>query len=105
MSKLDNSGPAFPRADSISPDGTFWEAGNNGMTLRDWFASQAMVAVMNEAQEMVPATFWDWVKSLLIGYAGLTFLHVQHRVVDGVYADAASRAYGFSDAMLEERKK
>lgn len=78
----DTSGPAFPRADSISPDGTFWEAGNNGMTLRDWFAGQAMSAICKDRSVKGFST---------TGQEAAEWMAVQ--------------AYGYADAMLAERKK
>ncbi|KEA07161.1 hypothetical protein [Rhizobium rhizogenes] len=72
--KIDNGGPAFPV--------TFEGGGNNGespayfegMTLRDWFAGQALA----ESTRGI----WD-----------------SHK-----YDDVAKRAYGIADAMISARK-
>ena len=67
----------------------------------DFFASQAMIAVMQETQETVPASTWDFIKFHLRQF-GLTFLVVQYKDIDGVYAGAAKRAYLYADAMAKE---
>ncbi len=72
--KIDNGGPAFPV--------TFEGGGNNGespayfegMTLRDWFAGQALAKSTRG--------IWD-----------------SHK-----YDDVAKRAYGIADAMISARK-
>ncbi len=86
MNKSDNGGPAFPssatkavmgRDGSIEPSP--FEFG--GMSLRDWFAGQALAGL---AQTYSAAAFRDqWV---------LTF------------ADVAKNAYDYADAMLAARK-
>ena len=73
------------------------------ISLRDFYASQAMVAVMGETQEMRIATFWDWIKLLLQQYFFCTFLTVKYVQVDNVYEDAAKRCYEYADAMISER--
>jgi hypothetical protein len=45
----DDGGPAFPAAD-MRIHGTY------GMTLRDWFAGQALASVMGTAENMGQAT-------------------------------------------------
>lgn len=73
------------------------------VSVRDFYASQAMVAVMGETQEMRIATFWDWVKHLLIIYLNFTFLTVKYETVDNVYEDAAKRCFDYAEAMINER--
>lgn len=73
------------------------------VSLRDFYASQAMGAVMGETQEMRTATLWDWVKFLLQQYLHFTFLTVKYVQVDNVYKDAAKRCYEYADAMMNER--
>lgn len=41
---MDKITPAFPRAPSWSPDGDPHHAGDDGMSLRDYFAAQALGA-------------------------------------------------------------
>lgn len=73
--------------------------------LRDLLASQAMLAVMGETQEMRIATFQDWIKHLMIMYLSFTFLSVKYVQVENVYEDASKRAYEYADAMIKERNK
>jgi len=73
--------------------------------LRDYLAGKAMSIVMAETQEVVPATWLDFVKECLRTYVGLTFLVVQYRTVDNVYEDAAERSYRYADAMIEAKKR
>jgi hypothetical protein len=73
------------------------------VSLRDYFASQAMLAVMQETQEMRIGSFWDWVKQLLVTYLHFTFLTVKYVKVENVYEEAAKRAYEYADALLSVR--
>lgn len=41
---------AFPRPDERAPDGTGIMLGNNGMTLRDWFAGQCLPTLAADYQ-------------------------------------------------------
>lgn len=76
----------------------------NEIEIRDYFASQAMFAVMQETQEMRVASFWDWFKLLLVQCLHFTFLHVKYVRVPNAYEDAAKRAYEYADAMMKARK-
>ena len=73
----DNGGPAFPQNDLSSYGMGPAECSNGGMTLRDWFAGQAMAA------ELVA-----WGNSSTEG----------HEI------NIARRAFAMADAMLEARK-
>ncbi len=73
MGLLKDGGWAFPR--SAHPG--VQDESNDGMTLRDWFAGQAMTQVMRQ-----------WVTSN-----------------DFCYDDIAKRTYEFADAMIAERDK
>lgn len=42
MAKIDDGGPAFP---TVARDGN-WQPHHDGMSLRDWFAGQAMVGLL-----------------------------------------------------------
>ena len=44
MSNQNNGGPAFPVPDVYHPNGQV-EFGTRGMSLRDWFAGQALIAI------------------------------------------------------------
>ena len=76
MSK-DNGGPAFPRSESLYPDGTVSDPGAYGMTLRDYFAAKAMASflIANPLQKSVCPM-----------------------------SDYAEDAYKIADAMLEARE-
>lgn len=50
MSEIDTSGPAFPRPESLYPDGSVSDPGALGMTLRDWFAGKAMQGMLAAAE-------------------------------------------------------
>ncbi len=64
--KKDDGGSAFPKMD--------W--GNDGMSLRDWFAGQALAGVLSDSENGVP-----------------------------LYSKLAEWAYTIADGMLEQRKK
>lgn len=51
--QLDNGGPAFPRSESLYPDGTVSDPGALGATLRDYFAAKAMAVVWTEIPDDV----------------------------------------------------
>ena len=75
MSKIETGGPAFPgKAYSGLP--------NEGLSLRDYFAAQALPALISESHRLS--------KQEIKG----------HTVAEAV----AITAYAFSDAMLEARK-
>ena len=81
MSEKDNGGPAFPTEPNTQP-GYY---AHHGMTLRDWFAGQALHALMIQAYK------------ILDGTPGLE---------DGitVFSVASKAAYRCADAMLDARK-
>lgn len=76
MDKPENP-PAFPLADHYSHDGIPLSEGSQGMTLRDWFAGQALQGLC--AQSQIHA--------------------MSHRS-----EDTASKAYRLADAMLAQRE-
>lgn len=80
--------------------GKFENKDGSAIRTRDYFAAKAMLAVMQETQEMRTASFWDWIKHILYT-AGCTFLVVKFKEVDEVYEEAARRAYKYADAMLK----
>ena len=73
------------------------------ISLRDYFASQAMLSVMQETQEMRIGSFWDWCKYLMVSYLHFTFLTIKYVQVDNVYEEAAKRAYEYADALISIR--
>lgn len=83
MSKTNDGGPAFPQHGwSSNPEALrrMKETGG-GMTLRDWFAGQAM-------------TGW------LASYSGLSV----HPAADETHASLATYSYAIADAMLAARE-
>ena len=70
---IDDGGPAYPHA-PFALDGRHWSDGSQGMTLRDWFAGQALAGMMADGKN------------------------------SGRFADIASDAWDFADAMLAARK-
>jgi hypothetical protein len=73
MTARDDGGPAFPQ-NSLSSQ-------NRGMTLRDWFAGQALAGILGG------------------GFADT----IPHDDLNGG-RDAAAFAYQYADAMIAERK-
>lgn len=80
-SEIDDGGFAFPNPDVFRPDGQHAAGGHYGMSLRDWFAGQAVGAIISsfatdfrEDGETIPQLF-------------------------------ARKAYAIADAMLAERAK
>ena len=52
--QINDGGPAFPVPDTYHPNGQV-EYGKPGMTLRDWFAGQALVGLLSgPAEEGAP---------------------------------------------------
>ena len=46
---IEDGGPAFPREAYVNPNGVVVHAGCQGMTLRDWFAGQALAALYRQS--------------------------------------------------------
>lgn len=80
MSKA-NGGPAFP-VESVDEGSYGRVCGSFGMSLRDYFAAKAMVALMNLAPELCEKN-------------GVEII---------LKEDFAKNAYRYADAMLKERK-
>ena len=64
MSELKNGGPAFPRAGVANPDplrGPAWaDDPQDGMTLLDWFAGQALGSIKNDEVLAENAAKWSY---------------------------------------------
>lgn len=78
---------------------------NKEIELRDYFASQAMMVVMSETQEVKVASFWDWIKFLLQMHLGFAFLEVKYKQIEGVYDVSAEKCYQYADALIIEKEK
>ena len=68
---------------------------------RDYFAAKAMTAVMGETQETKLASFYVWIKHILVTNLQMEFLTVRRVEVDHTYKDASIRAYKYADEMLK----
>lgn len=84
MGKINTGGPAFPFIQWRSPDGMIGTDLSAGMTLRDWFAGQALPQVMNSVSGLDMPT-------------GTTSKMLSEVI--------AVQAYELADAMLAERSK
>ena len=81
---INNGGPAFPRSGMHDSGTGISECGFPGMTLRDWFAGQALIGDLAS-------------QSVEVGIYGVNSY--------GWQKNAASNAYILADAMLAARKK
>lgn len=50
MTNQNNGGPAFPRSESLYPDGTVSDPGALGATLRDYFAAKAVQGMLSAGE-------------------------------------------------------
>lgn len=94
MSKqIKDGGPAFPRAASeyepneLRSDGLIAALPYNGMSLRDWYAGQALIGMLSND---------EFIKAMVL--EELTNKTKHHK-------SAAIGAYRFADAMIAEREK
>lgn len=88
--QLNDGGPAFPTPDTIfinANGDAQTQFGNPGMSLRDWFAGQALPQVLK----------W-WTKDPETGKPDKDF------ILDDDADCIARQAYCLADAMLEHRK-
>lgn len=76
----DTGGQAFPRSGQIMPN----MGEQDGMTLRDWFAGQALMGLLNNAERRIES---DVVESLTNGEL------------------LARNCYYMADVMLKERQR
>lgn len=49
--KINNGGPAFPVTDHHCENGQI-QIGDNGMTLRDWFAGQTLTSILKSSGDL-----------------------------------------------------
>ena len=87
MEHKNDGGPAFP---NITPNMPVDDS--PGMTLRDWFAGQAVGALI---QEQAACCLSDG------DHSGVDWGHVSHEMAD----DVARSAYACADAMIAERRE
>lgn len=93
MSKHNDGGPAFPVASYVNSDGETFESKPAGMSLRDWFAGQAIVGVM---QSVVPG----FVEKVVHGID-----HPETLTNDNCPSQIARWCWTVANAMLAERSK
>lgn len=84
MSEIDGGGAAFPFSHFETPDGMVATTTEFGMSLRDWFAGQALTGIL--------ACFKDYRGA--VGADGKATSNSRARL-----------AYELADAMLEHRKR
>lgn len=89
MSKMNDGGSAFPLVKRWTGDGYPYDCAE-GMSLRDWFAGQALVAII-KAEEAVDV---DSIKERA---------RIRQRNHRAKFRDA-KRAYAIADAMLAARQ-
>jgi hypothetical protein len=82
-----NAGPAFPCPVEFDPNGQIVSHGSFGMTLRDWFAGQALAGI---------ATQWNGIEFYLRSCGGGD--------ANEVRSFMAYAAYNQADAMLKARE-
>lgn len=90
MTDRNDGGPAFPLSVSVGPAGDVYSSADadSSMSLRDWFAGQALVGMLAADPHLVKQ-----------GIAAGSFPGASHP------RDFANCAYRMADAMLEERKR
>ncbi len=88
MSERDG-GSAFPRPPEFKTDEELCSYGSKGMSLRDWFAGQAMPLIIEKLQVNV-SRMLDGSSSEIVG------VMIEHN---------ARLAYELADALLAEREK
>jgi hypothetical protein len=83
---MNDGGPAFPVPNYVNVDGDTFESEPSGMSLRDWFAGQALAGMLAGP---------DMKNNLLLGNP------------DGRELEAwmAEQSYEYADAMLKAREK
>lgn len=89
----DDGGPAFPHDGRDNGPGNIKGRPHDGMTLRDWFAGQALAAIIAKHPAMGNEVAPD------IGVTVMSFGDA-----DLIYRAMANGAYRYADAMLEARK-
>lgn len=90
-----DGGPAFPRPDSQD------SCGSQGMSLRDWFAGQALTTVLRAEYEQAKAD----AKSCGENIPGVLGWWANGGAEDEDFREYSTAAYGIADAMLIARNK
>lgn len=82
--KTDEGGFAFPTSALFTPDGKFLSGGSDGMSIRDWFAGQALAGEFAAQNEMTG--------------------EITNNTSDEWMLDRAKTLYRMADAMIAARK-
>lgn len=85
MGNINDGGPAFP-VPMVHYDGNFFNVTDTGMTLRDWFAGQALAGILAGGSN------WNSVSAEVMRN-------------EGIWGDVSTTeiAYRFADAMIAAR--
>jgi len=94
MATKETGGPAFPTI-AVGPAGDLY--GDHGMSLRDWFAGQALVGLIAKSEAM--SNGGNKVTDTPVGHV------ISHEAVLETIESKARGAYLYADAMLAERAK
>jgi hypothetical protein len=63
---MNDGGPAFPVPNYVNVDGDTFESKPSGMSLRDWFAGQALVGLLSAGYgETAPHVAYDMADRML----------------------------------------
>ena len=96
---INDGGPALPTADAYHPSGQI-AYGRKGMSLRDWFAGQALAAfVTAHSKDMHKQAMEDGVSQSEETYLPKFFGEA------GFWDSVPQAAYALADAMIAERGK
>lgn len=93
---IDDGGPAFPRDTKWNTDGTPCQNGARGMSLRDWFAGQAIHTAWADLARSEDAGEGDTVGTYELTAGDDVFTCAKYTAI---------RAYEIADAMLAARKE
>ena len=98
MADRDDGGPAFPRPQAETSQGGNFE--QDGMSLREWFAGQALVGLLSNFKSGQPETWYDAPAD-----RGRTAPNNRAFVNYDNASAWAIAAYVFADAMIAHRSK
>ena len=74
--RRDDGGPVFPVPDQYTPNGTLVVHGCEGISLRDWFAGQALAALIahyegqDGSMDGIPASAFQYADAMLAARDG-----------------------------------
>lgn len=91
-----DGGPAFPRSihGAQIPGNNEWERATYGMTLRDWFAGQALIGILRDPSDTSKQCAKYAMDDIRDGKPLNSFTKI-----------VAASCYAYADALLAEREK